>query len=104
MVPVRGAVLVLLKTLKLMEPLAVDVITSHGALEVAVGVPVQSLQARLAGTEGASPLVDVPNADTLAENVWMTLSFASTTAPCARRYARTVSAFRRDAPVSALSP
>ena len=44
-IAVLGETLILLNTLKAMEPLATDVITTHGALEVAVNGP----GARVAG-------------------------------------------------------
>lgn len=51
-IAVLGETLILLNTLNAIEPLATDVITTHGALEVAVNVPEHAVQASVAGLEG----------------------------------------------------
>src|SRR5580700_6732249 len=98
MTPVRGEVLVLLNTLKPTEVPAIEVITSQGALDDAVRVPVQDSQARFAGMDGARPPVEVPRADTFAEKVCTTLFLAFTSAPWLMSQEMTVSAPRREAP------
>src|ERR1017187_1413030 len=112
MIAVRGEVLVLLSTLKRIDPPATEVMISQGALEDAVKLPVQTSHARLAGTDGASPPVEVPCADTFAENVCTMVpsalcplsSFAFTSAPRLTRYATIWFASRAEAPCRAVCP